>query len=294
MGTSAFVWARALRRLRGAALLAVLACSSQALPADLGCDPIAMQLENQVWIIAGGERIRLTWDWPVAANPALSPDGRRVAFTAGPEDDLDLYVMDIDGTGTRLVWADETSQSAVAWSPGGASLVFDQIAADGTLQVFATALDGGNPTQLTEGAPNGKPKTAGDGDIVFLSLRDGEDQEIYTMDPNGAGQHNLTEHPSRDVLADVSPDGSRIVFASDRSGNWDLWLMDRDGTNQTQLTSHPERDTNPTWTPDGSHVIFRSDRTPAGLWSVPVGGGEPQALVVGGWLADCPAGAITR
>ena len=53
--------------------------------------------------------------------------------------------------------------------------------------------------------------------IAFVSDRDRND-EIYVMDDDGKNQRNLTNHPSDDYAPSWSPDGTRIVFMSDRDG----------------------------------------------------------------------------
>lgn len=288
----------ALRRC--AILLVLLATSCAGNPLEgtgVDCDPMAYQLDNEVWALAGGDRVRLSESGTVGVNPSVSPDGNRVAFASGElEASLDLYVVASDGTGRRMVWNGELVLSSVDWSPDGSMLVFDQYSErdgmiDVPLQIFAIPSDGSlEPVQLTDGEPNGKPKWGPDGRILFLSLRDAEEQEIYSMDPDGSDQVNLTNHPSRDVLAELSPDGSGIVFASDRAGNGDLdiWIMDANGSNVRRLTDSVERDTNPTWTSSGEQIIYRSDKAPAGLWYMDSNGSNQTPLLEDAWLASCP------
>ena len=52
----------------------------------------------------------------------------------------------------------------------------------------------------------------------------------------------------------------RIVFASDRDGNWEIYVMDADGGNQENLTNHPAFDSQPDWSPDGTKIAFYSSR----------------------------------
>ena len=222
-------------------------------------------------------------------NPAWSPDAKRVAFTSGPPDDLDLYTMAADGSHRRLVWAGDTLQSSVDWSPDGRTLVFDALAADGTLQVFTLPIGSGAPRQLTFGEPNGKPTWRPDGaGLLFLSLRDGERQEIYSMAADGSDQVNLTNHPARDVLAEMSPDGRQIAYASDRTGDREIWMMNADGSDPVRLTESPGDDSNPTWSSDGGHLLFTSDREPRGIWAMEADGSNPAPVVAGGWTPDCP------
>ncbi|MCB9455743.1 MAG: PD40 domain-containing protein [Anaerolineaceae bacterium] len=65
-----------------------------------------------------------------------------------------------------------------------------------------------------------------------------------------------------------SPDGQRIAFVSERSGNSDIWVMDADGTNLRNLTSTSEaEDISPLWSPDGRWIAFGSGRSGSGnVW----------------------------
>ncbi len=253
---------------------------------------MAIQLDNQVWLFSGGNKKQLSDEGLVGANPAMSPDGSRVAFVSGLQgQDLDLYLVDSDRSDLQMLYRGNLVQSSVDWAPDGSALAFDQYSDAVPLQIFVLPSDGSAaPTQLTEGEPNGKPKWGSDGRIVFLSLRDGSEQEIYRMNPDGSNQINLSHNPARDVLAELSPDASTIVFASDRSdnGDFDIWAMDDDGSNPRQLTAEVERETNPTWTSDGRHIIYRSDRNPAGLWYMNPDGSDQRPLLADAWIASCP------
>ena len=70
--------------------------------------------------------------------------------------------------------------------------------------------------------------------ILFTSSRDGN-REIYSMNPDGSEQVNLTRHPADDLNAAWSPSGDQILFASDRDGVRDLYRMDPDGTNVQRI-----------------------------------------------------------
>lgn len=57
-----------------------------------------------------------------------------------------------------------------------------------------------------------------------------------------------------------SPDDTRIVFFSDRDGNYEIYTMNPDGSEQTRLTENPANDVRPRWSPDGSKILFGSER----------------------------------
>ena len=64
------------------------------------------------------------------------------------------------------------------------------------------------------------------------------------------------------VRSDSTAQGfeSRIVFASNRDGDWDIYSMDANGDNLVQLTDHPATDEDPACSPDGRRIVFRSER----------------------------------
>ncbi|MBA3375735.1 MAG: PD40 domain-containing protein, partial [Actinobacteria bacterium] len=104
-------------------------------------------------------------------------------------------------------------------------------------------------------------------DLVFVSTRD-DDYSIYEMNADGGGQKRLTDAEMDastpgglffQVEPAWSPDGTKIVFSSRRSGSFDIFVMNADGTGTTSLTSTKEDDSHPTWSPDGDRVTFARD-----------------------------------
>ena len=105
-------------------------------------------------------------------------------------------------------------------------------------------------------------------DIVFTSTRDG-DYALFAMNANGSDQGRLTgEHGDTSTPAgttfqidpDFSPDGTRIAFASARSGSLDVYVMDADGSDTRRLTTSRGNQSQPTWSPDGARLAYQSDQ----------------------------------
>jgi len=61
-----------------------------------------------------------------------------------------------------------------------------------------------------------------------------------------------------------SAEGSKIAFASIRTGNLEIHVMSADGSAVTRLTNHPADDLFPAWSPDGSRIAFTSFRSGTG------------------------------
>jgi WD40 repeat protein/hemolysin type calcium-binding protein len=132
----------------------------------------------------------------------------------------------------------------------------------------ASALTLVEPWAQTTGA------TAANGKIAFHSY-EGGDADIYAMYPDGTGKINLTDeapdaYSGADVEPAFSPDGTRIAFQSDRSGdytddpNWpeaifDVWVVNADGSGQPRRLTTAEGQA-PAWSPDGQQIAYSSSR----------------------------------
>jgi len=188
-----------------------------------------------------------------------SPDSTKILFVSNRGDEVTgnpcLYILGIDQGSEILQLTDTDSANALAsWSPDGEKIAFTSDR-DGNAEVYIMDSDGSNVTRLTNNEKfDGFPIWSPDGlKIAFISL-DGpiEDQnsEIYVMNPDGSDQRNITNHPAQDGYNWEfywSPDGSQILFTTDRDENLEIYVMDSDGGNQTNLSNHPSTDSSPIW-----------------------------------------------
>ena len=107
------------------------------------------------------------------------------------------------------------------------------------------------------------------GRIAFVSERDGVDGDIWSMNPSGSHQVNLTpDSAANDATPNWSADGRRIAFMSNRvsrtnpTGDHEIFVMAADGSHVRQITRNRLDDEDPAWSPDGRRIVFARDFDP--------------------------------
>src|SRR6267142_1761568 len=190
---------------------------------------------------------------PVASpSPLLTPTPRRVAQSEGKSiisESLNLLAYNFGDFRTRRdVFRNPSLRFLETQLP-----IFDLRQSLGQYSTPGTRFD-----FLTPPMPQ-----AGSSKIVFTSNRDGS-MQIYSMNSDGSGQTRLTYSGANDDYPRWSPNGSKIVFQSDRdnpdTGYMDIYVMNSDGSGQTRLTSDPNDDGAAAWSPDGTKIVFQSFR----------------------------------
>jgi len=113
------------------------------------------------------------------------------------------------------------------------------------------------------------PDTSADGSkIVFASTQHRSTADLYIKDVQGRTVTQLTTDPGNDIMPRISPDGTRIAFASDRSGAWNLYVMPIGGGRAIQVTGTSADDLHPSWSPDGTQLVFSRMGQMSGQWEM--------------------------
>jgi WD40 repeat protein len=140
---------------------------------------------------------------------------------------------------------------------------------------------GGVTSRLTFSDMVDKDPHSAAGQLVFASYRDG-DEEIYMGRNDLSGLKRLTTSAGEDEQPNLSPDGSRIAFVSDRSGTPRIWVMDSTGANQAALATGSESyvpESAPSWSPDGTRLVYTSTRSGMSqVFVISAAGGTPVQL----------------
>ena len=255
-------------------------------PAGAAADAVAPEvaaLPGELWFVAegphrlvrlaAGSRREITSErGDLFPSTARLPDGRIVAIASrgdgGPEAEQ-LVLVGADGTLTALgPMAAQVRDPVVV--DGGAAIVA-AIRLDGQSDLYRIALADGAVTRLTNDPQgNYRPANLGPDAIVFVSSRDG-DAEIYRSTTRGEQVQRMTAFHRDDWEPSPSPDGTSIVFLSDRAGPPRLFEIAADGTALRQLTgrktSGAERkleEREAVWSRDGAwlaYVLARGGQT---------------------------------
>lgn len=244
-----------------------------------------------LWVIPvdGGRPRQLTRDVRNDRNPTWSSDGEWVAFISDRGKQIDVWVVPAAGGVERRVTDDPVEEEAgLRWRPGTNDLTF--VANTVTSGVWALNVESGKETRLTADSlrvewfnvsPDGK-------NVNYVILRGGAIHDLAVMPLAGGPSRTLVAGGGTVVEPLWSPDGSKIVFESDRSGTSDIWMVDAAGGPPRQLVSWPSFDHSPVWSSDGSAVYFVSNRDSrlGDVWQVPVSGGAPKRVTTDGSVGE--------
>ena len=211
-----------------------------------------------VWMMpaAGGNPVRMSSDESEAGSPKWSPDGKYLAILSDRKDDTDqVWLLDRRGGDAQQLTKLAQGVDAFEWSPDSKQLLL--VVADAT------------PADLDkEELPNPRP-------WVIDRLQFKEDYvgyleryrtHVHIVDIGSGDVRQITHGDYDDDEPAWSPDGSKIVFVSNRTDdpdgnrNTDLWLVDVDGEigEPDKLTSSNTADTSPAWSPTGQSIVYTS------------------------------------
>jgi len=242
--------------------------SDRALPPQSEADDFdTRRLDLYVMNTDGSHVERLTRNSLTDVFPAVSRDGRQIAFTRDIHGYAQVFVIDLRDRNVRMLTHSHANSGLPAWSPDGRLIAFatDRHAPGGDV-IYVMNADGSDQHAVTHNLPNVNdawPGWAPDGKHLVFARETGAGSAIYTVDLEGHSLKRLTrdEH-SLDTQPAWSPDGNEIAFESDLfmlPGQ--IFTMHADGTMRRQLTDPGVgASSRPSWSSDGKLIVFMASR----------------------------------
>jgi len=202
-------------------------------------------------------------------SPAISPDGKWLAFASNRLQNAELYLMDLTTRSLQqLTHTDELDEYMPAFSPDGQSIAFVSERTRGGMMLPSIQASGSDPRRAT----------------------------IYLMDIDGRNQRPLIDIEGAQRAPVFSPDGQKIAFESkaptqgaqsepgstENNDTLEIYVVHVDGTNMKQLTHNDVDDGHPTWAPNGKQIAFTGMVDDIyQIFSVNAEGGTVQQLTYG-------------
>ncbi len=247
---------------------------------------------RRIWIAdaRGRNTQQLTTDDSEAiahVRPRWSPDGTKIVFQNIEGTKSDVRVVDLATRTIRSVTDDFVMDIHPVWSVEGDAIYLSSYRTGG-INVWRIPVD-------ADGAPEGPMEqiTSGPGHDIDLDIPREADRLVFAILKQNAELWRLPVDPATGAVAGPpeqvvaasrentrgawSPDGTRVAFGSDRTGEMNLWLLTLADGRTRKLTTGGW-DYQPNWSPDGRSLVFFSGR----------GGG------IDIWRYDFEGGALTR
>jgi tricorn protease len=234
----------------------------------LSAQNIAFMYGNDIWVAArsGGEARRLTSFQGLETNPAFSPDGRLLAFSAQYGGNTDVYVLPAEGGEPRRLTWHPGADVVQGWSPDGQRVVFasSRTNAPSGQKFWTVGLDADFPRPLPMPRAD-QGEFSADGrrfayrmvtpwEEEWRNYRGGQNRPIWILDMD---DYDLEEIKPWDGSNDMDPVwvGQTVFFLSDRDWAMNVWSYDTGTKQLKQVTRYTDFDVKNLDT-DGKTVVY--------------------------------------
>jgi Tol biopolymer transport system component len=231
--------------------------------------------QGQLWLAnADGSNEKMLYSDANALRwMSWSPQGDRVLVASAPLANAAIYFMSIPVATGKAVKIDPKAglslTSNPVWLRSGDRIAY------AIIEALATSATGQASRIVAQDLSTGKQQELlslpsscfnlgllGDGRLL-IGLSQTSQNLVVIEHPgtNDARERYLTRGASTDRQPALSPDGKRVLFSSNRSGNLDIWEMNVETGALSRVTDYAGQDWDPAYTPDGKNILWSSDRS---------------------------------
>ena len=198
----------------------------------------------------GSDMLQITSGPNEDDSPAWSPDGRQIVFVSVHANVSDIFVMMADGSNVRQVTHELGQNIHPMWSPDSSRILFNTTyfagqgqnanssdekriigeKRDDAIDMATIRSDGSDLQRITHGGGYTYASFSPDGRSILHRRQQGDVSQIFLMNADGSGDHNLSGASSTDGWPAWSPDGKRIVFSRHVDNGFQIFVMNRDGS----------------------------------------------------------------
>lgn len=203
----------------------------------------------------------------------------RLAFVSGKQ----LYVSDSDGQGAQVVASSNSSIISPKWSPDGQKLAYVSFESGKPIVYVQDLASGGRTIAANFKGNNSAPAWSPDGSQMAVALSKSGLSNIFIISAGGGDSaRQITNSSEIDTEPYFFPNGSGIIFTSDRGGSPQIYRSGLNGNNASRVTFNGSQNVSGAISPDGLQLVNASLR--GGAYSIALtnlGGGGDQLLTQG-------------
>jgi TolB protein len=168
--------------------------------------------------------------------PAWSPDGSKLAFMSNRDGNMEIYIINRDGTNLRRVTNHPAADATPTWSPTGTQLAFTSDRS-GREQVYIVNIDGTGLDRIsTEGKADRATWSPAPLNEIAYAAQSGGGYDIKIFSFATRESRTITDSIGTNESPAFAPNGRHLAFWSDRSGKPQIYTIARDGTDLRQIT----------------------------------------------------------